>query len=126
MRLSLEGFGMSEEHIKQKGLEAFIRAHQTSGSVGEAAEKLGIDEIKYKKRLSVYNHRLKKMGYLPLERHDKKITSTEKALQSLEAEGLLQRAPERPKKEWEKRLERATQGVRNLNSPVQTSIFGED
>lgn len=126
MRLSLEGFGMSEENTNTKGLSAFVRIHQTSGSIAEAAEKLGIDEIKYKKRLSVYNHRLKKMGYLPLERHDKKITSTEKALQSLEAEGLLQRAPERPKKEWEKRLDRMTEGVRNLNSPVQTSIFGED
>ena len=75
-----------------KGLEGFIRAHQTSGSVEEAAEKLGIDEIKYKKRLSVYNHRLKKSGYEPLVRHDKKITKTKLALEQLEKEGLLMKA----------------------------------
>ena len=74
---------------ERSGLEAFVRAHQSSGSIGEAAEKLGIDEIKYKKRFSVYNHRLKKNGYEPLVRHSGKITRTDAALAQLEKEGLL-------------------------------------
>ena len=123
---TLEGFVMSEEQQKQRGMEAFIRAHQSSGSVGEAAEKLGIDEIKYRKRLAVYNHRLKKAGYLPLERHDKKITNTQKALHQLAEEGLLQRAPKRRLKEWEKGFERMAENVKDTGRPVQTSMFGED
>jgi hypothetical protein len=72
-----------------KGLEGFIRAHQTSATIVEAAEKLGINEAAYRKRFSVYNYRLKKSGYEPLVRHDKKITKAKLALEQLEKEGLL-------------------------------------
>jgi len=80
MKILMKGYEMGVKRDHRSGLEAFVRAHQTSGSVGEAAEKLGIDEVKYKKRLSVYNVRLKKAGYEPLEKHGGKITNTEKAL----------------------------------------------
>ena len=72
-----------------RGLEGFIRAHQTSATIVEAAEKLGINEAAYRKRFSVYNYRLKKSGYEPLVRHDKKITKAKLALEQLEKEGLL-------------------------------------
>ena len=75
-----------------KGLEGFIRAHQSSATTEEAAAKLGIEVVKYRKRFAAYNWRLKKSGYEPLVRHDKKITKTKLALEQLEKEGLLIKA----------------------------------
>ena len=92
MKHFYEGDFVMGKRDERSGLEAFVRAHQSSGSIGEAAEKLGIDEIKYKKRFSVYNHRLKKNGYEPLVRHSGKITRTDAALAQLEKEGLLTKA----------------------------------
>jgi hypothetical protein len=77
-----------------KGLEGFIRAHQTSATIVEAAEKLGINEAAYRKRFSVYNYRLKKSGYEPLVRHDGKDTRTAKALEKLALEGLINKSEE--------------------------------
>lgn len=95
------GSGMGERNDKS-GIEAFIRAHQSSGSIGEAAAKLGIDEKKYLNRFSVYNHRLKKAGYEPMFRHSGKITRTDEVFSQLESEGLLRKVgspktkPEKP------------------------------
>ena len=75
-----------------KGLEGFIRAHQTSATIVEAAEKLGIGETAYKKRFSVYNLRLRRAGYDPLVRHDGKHTRTAKALEKLAQEGLIKKS----------------------------------
>jgi hypothetical protein len=75
-----------------KGMEGFIRAHQTSTSAKETAAKLGISVDKYRRRFAVYNHRLRKSGYEPLVRHDKKITKAKLALEQLEKEGLLIKA----------------------------------
>jgi len=75
-----------------KGLEGFIRAHQTSATIAQASEKLGIGESVYKKRFSVYNLRLRQAGYDPLVRHDGKETRTVKALERLAQEGLINKS----------------------------------
>jgi len=86
---------MGTKRTEKSGLEAFIRIHKSHSTVEEAAAALGIDVLKYKKRLSVYNVTLKKNGYEPLQYHGKKTTRTAVALSKLEADGLIQRQPKR-------------------------------
>ena len=77
---------------ERSGLMAFIKAHRSSESVEEAAEKLGIDTTKYKRRMSVWNVSLKKKGYKPLKPHKDRLTRTDAVLELLESEGLIEKA----------------------------------
>jgi|TARA_R100000805_G_C3585621_1_gene88479 hypothetical protein len=125
MSIFIEGSCGMGKRDERSGLEAFVRAHQTSGSVGEAAEKLGIDEVKYKKRFSVYNHRLKKNGYEPMVRHSGKITRTDAALAQLEKEGLLKRATA-PQSAYERSINQALKGSKGEDTGGEQAHLWEN
>jgi len=82
---------------ERSGLMAFIKAHRSSESVQEAAEKLGIDATKYKRRMSVWNVSLKKKGYKPLEPHQGRLNRTDAVLAQLESEGLIEKVKTKSK-----------------------------
>ncbi|MHA2067259.1 MAG: hypothetical protein ACXABY_23065 [Candidatus Thorarchaeota archaeon] len=80
---------MSEEKKRYKGLELFIRVCAESATQEEAAKALGIDAVKFRSRFHTYNHRLKALGFKPLEPLPSVPKGLRSALERLEEEGLI-------------------------------------
>lgn len=80
---------VSEEKKRYKGLELFIRVCAESATQEEAAKALGIDAVKFRGRFHTYNHRLKSLGFKPMEPLPSVPKSLQSALERLEEEGLI-------------------------------------
>jgi len=84
-----ERIAVSEEKKKYRGMELFIRVCAESATQEEAAKALGIDAVKFRGRFHTYNHRLKSLGFKPMEPLPSVPKGLQSALERLEEEGLI-------------------------------------